>query len=76
MWDADRGRLYEAETARVMFAAFNFANPNSPISGALDDPNLRRALTLAIDRQALAADVFGGFARRSRQDGCPTLGPR
>ena len=57
------GRLYEAETARVMFAAFNFANPDSPISGALDDPNLRRALTLAIDRQALAADVFGGFAR-------------
>ncbi len=56
-------RLYAAEAARVMFAAFNFDNPSSPIAGALDDPALRQALSLAIDRGDLGDQVFGGFAQ-------------
>jgi peptide/nickel transport system substrate-binding protein len=55
-------RVYAADAASVMFAAFNFANPLSPIAGVFDDLRVRRALSLALDRAAYVESVFGGFA--------------
>jgi ABC-type transport system substrate-binding protein len=56
------GRLYAADAAAVMFAAFNFANPLSSIVGVFDDLRVRQALSMAIDRAGYARDVFAGFA--------------
>lgn len=56
------GRLYAADAASVMFAAFNFANPLSPIAGVFDDLRVRLAVSMAIDRAGYARDVFAGFA--------------
>ncbi len=61
---ADRpGRLYVADAASVMFAAFNFDNPARLVPDLFDDPSVRRALSLAIDRGRYAREVFGGFVR-------------
>ena len=56
------GRLYAADSASVLFAAFNFANPNSQLPDLFAPVEVRRALSLAVDRQRYAAEVFGGFA--------------
>jgi peptide/nickel transport system substrate-binding protein len=58
------GRLYVADAASVMFAAFNFANPARPDPGIFADVRVRRALSLAIDRDRYAEEVFGGFIRQ------------
>jgi peptide/nickel transport system substrate-binding protein len=58
-----KGKLYPAPAASVMFAAFNFANPNLPAGSFWTDLNVRRAASLAIDRQRYAQEVFGGFIR-------------
>jgi peptide/nickel transport system substrate-binding protein len=55
------GRLYVADAASVMFAAFNFDNPARNPSNLLSDIRIRRALSLAIDRNRYAMEVFGGF---------------
>lgn len=57
------GRLYVADAASVLFAAFNFANPTRPDPGVFADVRVRRALSLAIDRDGYADEVFGGFIR-------------
>ena len=54
------GRLYVAEAASVMFAAFNFDNPTG-IPRFFDDPRLREALNLAVNRERYADDVFSGY---------------
>ena len=56
------GTLYVADTTSVMFAAFNFNNPNRVDPFLFRDVNLRRALSLAIDRNRYAQEVFAGFA--------------
>ncbi|MEA2598383.1 MAG: peptide/nickel transport system substrate-binding protein [Thermomicrobiales bacterium] len=60
------GRLYVADAASVMFAAFNFDNPARDPNTLLSDIRIRRALSLAIDRDRYAAEVFGGFIRADR----------
>lgn len=55
------GKLYVADTAKVMFAAFNFSNLERADPALLGDPVLRKALSLAINRKRYAEDVFGGF---------------
>ncbi len=57
------GWLYVADAASVMFAAFNFNNPARGTPDLLGDVRLRRALSLAIDRERYARDVFRGFIR-------------
>jgi len=60
------GHLYVADAASVMFAAFNFDNPARDPSNLLSDIRIRRALSLAIDRNRYANEVFGGFIRADR----------
>ncbi len=60
----DEGRLYVCDSARVMFAAYNFQNPVSDPPGSpglLSDIRLRTALSVAIDRRKYAESVFHGF---------------
>ena len=57
------GMLYPVPAASVMFAAFNFANPNQSAGSLWFDPRVREAASLAIDRERYATEVFGGFVR-------------
>jgi peptide/nickel transport system substrate-binding protein len=57
------GKLYVSDGASVMFAAFNFDNPARTPSDLLSDLRIRQALSLAIDRNRYASEVFGGFIR-------------
>jgi peptide/nickel transport system substrate-binding protein len=57
------GTLHVVDAASVMFAAFNFANPNQPAGSLWSDLRVRRATSMAIDRERYAQDVFGGFIR-------------
>lgn len=59
----EAGRLYVADAAAVMFAAFNFANPNRPEPGIFADVRVRQALSLAIDRRRYAEAVFRSYIR-------------
>lgn len=61
--EQDPGRLYVADGASVMFAAFNFFNPLRFEPGIFADVRVRRALSLAIDRDRYAESVFDGFIR-------------
>jgi peptide/nickel transport system substrate-binding protein len=54
------GTVVSARAASVMFAAFNFANPEQPSGSVWTDLRVRRAASLAIDRQRYADEVFGG----------------
>jgi peptide/nickel transport system substrate-binding protein len=57
------GTLHAVPAASVMFAAFNFANPNQPNGTVWADPRVREAASLAIDRERYAEEVFAGFIR-------------
>ena len=61
--DDATGTLYPVQAASVMFAAFNFANPNQPAGSLWADPNVRVAASQAINRERYAAEVFAGFTR-------------
>ena len=61
--DEAEGRLVAAPAASVMFAAFNFANPNQPNGSLWGDVRVRQAAALAIDRKRYADEVFGGHIR-------------
>jgi peptide/nickel transport system substrate-binding protein len=56
-------RLYTADAASVMFAAFNFDNPARAVSDLFEDVHIRQALSLAIDRERYTHEVFAGFTR-------------
>lgn len=60
---SEPGRLYVADAASVMFAAFNFSNPAAAAPGVFDDVRVRSALSSAIDREHYADEVFGGYIR-------------
>jgi peptide/nickel transport system substrate-binding protein len=55
------GTLYPVPAASVMFAAFNFANPNQPDGSLWTDLRVRQAASQAINRERYAEEVFGGF---------------
>jgi peptide/nickel transport system substrate-binding protein len=57
------GTLYPVPAATVMFAAFNFANPNQPDGSLWTDLRVRQAASQAINRERYAEEVFGGFTR-------------
>jgi peptide/nickel transport system substrate-binding protein len=57
------GVTVSAPAASVMFAAFNFANPNQPAGSLWTDLRVRQAVSLAIDRERYAAELFGGAIR-------------
>lgn len=57
------GTLYAVPAASVMFAAFNFANPDQPAGSLWTDIRVRSAASLAINRERYAREVFGGFIR-------------
>jgi peptide/nickel transport system substrate-binding protein len=60
------GRLYVSDSASVMFAAFNFDNPARKPRDLFKDVRVRRALSLAIDRERYAREVFHGFIHADR----------
>jgi peptide/nickel transport system substrate-binding protein len=60
------GRLYVADTASVLFAAFNFNNPARANPALFKDLYLRQALSLALDRDRYAQEIYGGFAYPDR----------
>ncbi len=62
--DDTNGRLYVADAASVMFAAFNFGNSARDEPGIFHDVRVRQALSLAIDRRRYATEVFGTFIRQ------------
>lgn len=55
-------RLYASHGASVMFAAFNFDNQTRALPGLLGDLRIREALSLAVDRERYATEVFRGFS--------------
>jgi peptide/nickel transport system substrate-binding protein len=57
------GRLVVTDAPRTLFAAFNFNNPNRYDPVMLAETPLRQALSLALDRQRYAEDIWGGFLR-------------
>jgi peptide/nickel transport system substrate-binding protein len=61
--DDATGTLYPVPAASVMFAAFNFANPNQPAGSLWTDLRVRQATSQAINRERYAEEVFGGFTR-------------
>ncbi|HVL26337.1 MAG TPA: ABC transporter substrate-binding protein [Thermomicrobiales bacterium] len=60
LWKQE-GQLFIAEAPVAFFAAFNFDNPANATADMMRDPALRQALTLAVDRQGYARDLFYGF---------------
>lgn len=60
VWD-EEGTLFATPSSTVFFAAFNFANPANATPDMMADPSLRQALSLAVDREGYAADVFFTF---------------
>jgi peptide/nickel transport system substrate-binding protein len=57
------GTLYPVPAASVMFAAFNFANPNQPDGSLWTDLRVRQAASQAINRERYAQEVFRGFTQ-------------
>ncbi|HYI25455.1 MAG TPA: ABC transporter substrate-binding protein, partial [Thermomicrobiales bacterium] len=57
----EEGFLFAADAMVSYFAAYNFGNPTRIDPGWMASPNLREALTLAVDRERYATEVFGGF---------------
>ncbi len=56
-----KGRLIVTDSPRTLFAAFNFNNPNRYDPAMLAEMPLRQALSLALDRQRYAEEIWGGF---------------
>jgi peptide/nickel transport system substrate-binding protein len=54
---------YRVPAASVMFAAFNFANPNLGSGSYWTDLRVREAVSMAINRERYASDVFNDFVR-------------
>jgi ABC-type transport system substrate-binding protein len=65
LWD-ERGFVVAAEATVSYFAAYNFGNPTRYEPGWMAFPGIREALSLAIDREGYARDVFGGFIHVER----------
>jgi ABC-type transport system substrate-binding protein len=57
------GTVYAAETVTTMFAAFNFNNPDRTDPNVFSDIRIRQALSLGIDRNRYAREIYGGFFR-------------
>jgi peptide/nickel transport system substrate-binding protein len=55
----DNASVISAPAASVMFAAFNFANPDLPSGSYWTDLRVRQAASLAMNRSRYAAEVFG-----------------
>lgn len=62
----EEGTLFAAQAPVAMFAAFNFANPANATADMMRDPALRQALTLAVDRERYAREVFHTFIDESK----------
>lgn len=60
VWN-EEGTLFVAPSSTVFFAAFNRANPANATADMMADPSLRRALTLAVDRERYADELFYTF---------------
>ncbi len=60
------GKLFVSDSASVMFAAFNFDNPARKPRNLFKDVRVRQALSLAIDRERYAREVFSGFIHADR----------
>ncbi len=60
---ADDSSIHAVDAASVMFAAFNFANPLQPAGSLWSDPRVRRAASMAINRERYAEEVFDGLIR-------------
>jgi peptide/nickel transport system substrate-binding protein len=58
-----KATAYRVPAASVMFAAFNFANPNLESGSYWSDLRVRQAASMAINRERYASDVFNGFIR-------------
>lgn len=58
---SEKGSLFVAPSATAMFAAINFHNPANATSTMMVDQSLRTALTMALNRDRYADDVFFGF---------------
>lgn len=65
------GALHLSPSLTVMFAAFNFDNPIRPTPSILSDLRIRQAISLGIDRERYAREVFGGFFDPTRAGGFP-----
>ncbi len=59
----DTGRLIVSNAARTLFAAYNFDNPNRWEPVVLAYPELREAISLTLDRERYAQEIWGGFLR-------------
>lgn len=55
----DAANVVSAPAASVMFAAFNFANPDLPGGSYWTDLRVRQAASLALNRTRYATEVFG-----------------
>jgi peptide/nickel transport system substrate-binding protein len=66
----DTGRLIATQQTSVERIAFNFSDPNTEVDGErsslvephpfLTDIRVRQAMAMAIDREAIASEIFGG----------------
>ena len=61
--DDSAGMIFAAPAASVMFAAFNFANPDQPAGSLWTDLRIRRAVSQAVNRERYADEIFDGFIR-------------
>ncbi len=62
----EQGKLYAADAAVAMFAAFNFNNPKRSTPDIWEPGTVRQAFSLAIDRNRYATEVFSGFIHQDR----------
>lgn len=58
---SESGNLFVAPSATALFAAINFHNPANATSTMMVDQSLRQALTMAVDRDKYADEMFYGF---------------
>ncbi len=64
--DRTASRLYALRSPTVMFAAFNFSNPEWVTPSPLGDLRVRRAMSFAVDRTRYARQIFEGFIDERR----------